>query len=88
LFKSEIWFWCLCIVLSVNDLHQKQMSSTECLSWYIYILYFLCEISWVSSLFQCQQGQVSCQCSYQKFDFSLYMKQCSLNFLIDKLNTE
>lgn len=54
LFKSEIWFWPLYIVLSVNDLQQKQMLSTECLSLYIYRLcFFLSEISWVRSLFWC-----------------------------------
>lgn len=90
LFKSEIWFWPLYIVLSVNDLQQKQMVSTECLSFYIYRLcFFLSEISWVRSLFRCHQGHVSCQYSYQKvWIFFLYMKQCSLDYLRNELNIE
>jgi hypothetical protein len=89
LFKSEIWLWPQCIVLSGNDLQQKQMS-TECLSLYIYrICFFLHEISWVRSLFRCHQGQVPCLCIYQKvWLFFLYMKQRSLDFLRNKLNIE
>jgi len=87
LFKSEILFWTLYIV---NDLQQKQMVSTEYLSLYIYRLcFFLSEISWVRSLFQCHQDHVSCQCSYQKvWLFFLCMKQCSLHFLRNEMNIE